>query len=177
MVETIKELLDAYKNKTLDSKEVIKYFLSRSKELQPTLNHYITIQEMDREIPEQAIPTAYKDIYSTKGVLTTCSSKMLSNYIPPYSATVVERLEKESFYSLGKLNSDAFAHGATGENSDYGATKNPYDLSLVPGGSSSGSAVAVASGSVLVALGSDTGSSIRNPASYTNTVGMKPTYG
>ncbi|NCT56079.1 Asp-tRNA(Asn)/Glu-tRNA(Gln) amidotransferase subunit GatA [bacterium] len=174
---TIKDLLGGYKNKKYSSKEVINLFAGRSKALQPKLNHYITLNEDLKNIPEQAIPIAYKDIFSTKGVKTTAASKILQNYVPPFSATVVERLENNNFYSLGKLNCDAFAHGASGENSDFGATKNPYDTSLISGGSSSGSAVAVASGSVLVATASDTGGSIRNPASYNNTVGIKPTYG
>jgi aspartyl-tRNA(Asn)/glutamyl-tRNA(Gln) amidotransferase subunit A len=177
MVKTIKELLKKYKNKDLSSKEVIAHFAKRSKEFQPKLNHYITLNEHLKDIPKNAIPVAHKDIFSTKGVKTTCASKVLENYIPPYSSTSVEKLEKENFYSLGKLNCDAFAHGSTGENSDFGATKNPYDLKRVAGGSSSGSAAAVASGSVLLSTATDTGGSIRVPSSFNNIVGIKPTYG
>lgn len=174
---TIKDLLKGYKNKEYSSKEVISLFAKRSKDLQPKLNHYITLNEGLKDIPDQAIPIAYKDIFSTKDVKTTAASQILENYVPPFSATVVEKLERQNFYNLGKLNCDAFAHGGAGENSDFGPTKNPYNLELVPGGSSSGSAVAVASGSSLVAMATDTGGSIRNPASYTNTVGIKPSYG
>jgi aspartyl-tRNA(Asn)/glutamyl-tRNA(Gln) amidotransferase subunit A len=177
MVETIKDLLTGYKQKKFSPKEIVEHFANVSKTTQSTLNHYITLTEDFSSIPQNAIPIAYKDIFSTKDVKTTCASNMLKNYVPPYSATSVKRLEEKNFFSLGKLNCDAFAHGATGENSDFGATKNPYDTSLVAGGSSSGSAAVVASGGALVAMASDTGGSIRNPASFNNVVGIKPTYG
>ena len=174
---TIKDLLQGYKNREYSSKEVIELFAGRSKDLQPKLNHYITLNKNLKDIPDQAIPVAYKDIFSTKNVKTTAASKILQNYIPPFSATVIEKLENSNFYSLGKLNCDAFAHGASGENSDFGATKNPYDTSLISGGSSSGSAVAVASGSVLVATATDTGGSVRVPASNCSIYGYRPSYG
>ncbi|PIR43350.1 Asp-tRNA(Asn)/Glu-tRNA(Gln) amidotransferase GatCAB subunit A [candidate division WWE3 bacterium CG10_big_fil_rev_8_21_14_0_10_32_10] len=174
---TIKDLLKGYKKKEYSSVDVIKHFGSVSKSLQIKLNHYITLNEDLKNIPKNAIPIAYKDIYSTKGIKTTAASKILDNYVPPFSATSIKKLEENNFYSLGKLNCDAFAHGSSGENSDYGPTKNPYNLSKVPGGSSSGSAVAVSSLSALVAMATDTGGSIRCPANYTNTVGIKPTYG
>ena len=175
-MNTIKDLLKLYKNKNTSSKDVIEHFLNISKKLQPKLNHYITIKE-DKELPKNAIPIAHKDIFSTKGLKTTCASKILKNYVPPFNATVVKKLKKNNFYSLGKLNLDAFAHGSTGENSDFGPTLNPYDTKKVAGGSSSGSAVAVSSGSILCATATDTGGSIRTPASFNNVVGIKPTYG
>jgi len=177
MVETIKDLLHGYKDKKYSSKEVIEYFYNVSKNLQPILNHYVNLVEDLKDIPDKAIPIAYKDIYSTKNFKSTAASNILKNYAPPFNATSVERLKNKDFYMLGKLNLDAFAHGATGENSDFGPVKNPYSLKHVSGGSSSGSAAAVSSGSVLVATATDTGGSIRNPASFNNVVGIKPTYG
>lgn len=123
------------------------------------------------------LPIGYKDAFTTKGIPTTAASKVLSGYIPPFSATAVERLDGSGAIGVVKTNMDAWAHGSSGENSDYGPAKNPYDPTRTPGGSSSGSAAAVASGEVLAATGTDTGGSIRLPAAFTNTVGLKPTYG
>ncbi len=123
------------------------------------------------------LPIGYKDAFTTRGVPTTAASKVLEGYIPPFSATAVERLDESGAIGVVKTNMDAWAHGSSGENSDFGPAKNPYDLSRTPGGSSSGSAAAVASGEVLAATGTDTGGSIRLPAAFTNTVGLKPTYG
>lgn len=118
-----------------------------------------------------------KDLYTTDALRTTAGSKIIEHYIPPFDATVVRKYKEAGAIFLGKTNEDAWGHGSSGENSDYGPTRNPYDLDRVPGGSSSGSGAAVASGECLLATGTDTGSSVRLPAAYCNLVGLKPTYG
>ncbi len=179
---TIRDIIEGYEKHKFTSQELFTDILNYIEKNDLELNAFITKRAKEQILVEltnipMAIPIAHKDIYSTKGLQTTAASNILKGYIPPFNATSVERLAKNNFVTIGKLNCDAFAHGATGENSDYGPTLNPYDLTKTPGGSSSGSAAAVAAGFVPVATGTDTGGSIRLPASFTNTVGIKPTYG
>jgi aspartyl-tRNA(Asn)/glutamyl-tRNA(Gln) amidotransferase subunit A len=169
-----------------------KLCLQNIKEKDENLNAFITVNEEDalqkakesddlyvsgQQGPLQGIPIALKDIFLTKGLRTTAASLVLDDYIPQYDGTVVKKLKDAGAVIIGKTNLDAWAHGSSGENSQFGFTKNPYNPDFVPGGSSSGSAVSVASEFALGATGSDTGGSIRLPASFTNTVGLKPTYG
>lgn len=189
---TIKEAQEKLTNKEFSSVELTKAYLEQIKSHNESLNAFLTISEKgaleqaeraDARIakgestPLLGIPLALKDIYVTKGMRTTAASKVLENFVPSYDGTVVAKLKDAGAVILGKTNLDAWAHGSSGENSDFGPTKNPYNQEYVPGGSSSGSSVAIAANMALAASGTDTGGSIRLPASFCNVVGLKPTYG
>lgn len=190
---TLSELRQKLDDKEVSSVELTKYFLERVKAQNPELNAFITItedealvqaQEADEFIAEPGgnpllcgIPFAAKDLFLTKGIRTTAASKILDNYIPPYDSTVIAKLKEQKAVLIGKTNLDQFAHGSSGETSFYGATKNPWDKTRMPGGSSSGSAASVAAGIAPWALATETGGSIRQPASLTGVSGWKPTYG
>ncbi|OGM05524.1 glutaminyl-tRNA synthase (glutamine-hydrolyzing) subunit A [Candidatus Woesebacteria bacterium GWB1_43_5] len=141
------------------------------------IGRYKNIEEARKDFPLFGVVVAHKDLFLTRGVRTTAGSKLLTDYMPQYSASVVNRLEDAGAIMIGKVNCDAWAHGSSGENSDFGSTKNPWNEEYVPGGSSSGSGAAVASGLSAIATGTDTGGSIRMPASFCGVVGLKPTYG
>lgn len=190
---TIKDTATLISSKEIKASELTQAFLKRAHDLNEKLNCYLTITddiaiESARRVDEliadnqklsplAGIPVGIKDLFSTRGIKTTAASKVLDNYIPPYDATVVGKLREAKSIFIGKTNLDAWAHGSSGENSDFGPTRNPYDLTKVPGGSSSGSAAALAAGACLMATGTDTGGSIRLPAAFCNLVGLKPTYG
>jgi len=194
--KTISQITTELACKKYSVTELIKEYLDRIKSENPKLNAFITItekealqeaQEADKtlsqnpniflEKPLLGVPLAHKDLFLTKNIKTTAGSRLLENYLPQYSATVVKKLSKAGAISLGKLNCDAWAHGASGENSDFGPTINPADPTRVSGGSSSGSAAAVAADLVTFATGTDTGGSTRQPACFCGVIGLKPTYG
>lgn len=180
------ELSDLIKNGQITHEEIFIYFLERTKKYNAELNAFITLPKQSHpQISQWAthpdicagLPIAVKDLFCERGIRTTAWSKMLENFVPPYESTVSERMKQAGFVSFGKTNLDEFAMGWSGENSAFGPAKNPWDITRVPGGSSSWSAVAVAAWLVPAALGTDTGGSIRQPASMCGIVGFKPWYG
>jgi aspartyl-tRNA(Asn)/glutamyl-tRNA(Gln) amidotransferase subunit A len=189
---SLSELSEQLRRRAISAVELTESVLAQIERLEPHLRAYITLTpELAREQARQAqarldagewnpllgIPVAIKDNISTRGVRTTCASRILYNYVPPYDATVVARLKAAGAVLVGKTNMDEFAMGSSTEYSAFHPTHNPWDLERVPGGSSGGSAAAVAAHMAVAALGSDTGGSIRQPAAYCGVVGLKPTYG
>jgi aspartyl-tRNA(Asn)/glutamyl-tRNA(Gln) amidotransferase subunit A len=189
---SITEAKTGLQKKEFSSVELTKACLERIKRTESKLNAFVTVTEEiaiekakaadellknGENKPLLGIPLAVKDNNSTKGVITTASSKVLENYIPPYNATLVDHLEHAGYVLLGKTNLDAWAHGSSTETSDFGATKNPWDIEKLPGGSSGGSAAAIAADQAIGAIGTETAGSIRQPAAWCGIVGLKPTYG
>jgi len=180
------------RNKEVTSVELTRAFLERIGSVDPSINAYLTVTaeqaledaaRADRRLAEgqgaelTGIPLALKDIFITEGVRTTCASRILENFVPPYDGTAVAKLKEQGAVLLGKLNMDEFAMGSSNENSAFGAVKNPWNLDYVPGGSSGGSAACIAARLAAATLGTDTGGSIRQPAANCGVVGLKPTYG
>jgi aspartyl-tRNA(Asn)/glutamyl-tRNA(Gln) amidotransferase subunit A len=189
---TIHELQKKLRSGDTTPAEVVESVIERIDEVEDRIHSYITLMKdsaredarrADKDIrtgkarPLTGIPIAVKDLICTRGIRTTCGSKILHNFIPPYDATVVEKLRDAGAVIIGKTNMDEFAMGSSTETSHFGVTRNPWDLERIPGGSSGGSATAVAADECIASLGSDTGGSIRQPAALCDVVGMKPTYG
>jgi aspartyl-tRNA(Asn)/glutamyl-tRNA(Gln) amidotransferase subunit A len=190
---TAKEIIQKIASNEVSAEECVQAVFERIHTLEDKINAYVTLveeealnkaKEIDRKVSDgkpvgrlAGVAIAVKDAICTQGILTTCSSRMLKNFVPPYDAEVIERIKREDGVIIGKTNMDEFAMGSSTETSYFGPTRNPWDLSRVPGGSSGGSAACIATDEAILALGTDTGGSIRCPASYCSVVGLKPTYG
>ncbi len=190
---TIKEISKGLRKKDFSCEEITAFYLNNIKKKDKKLHAFLTVTDdsalsqakaIDQKIRKggelkslEGIPAAIKDNIITKGVKTTASSKILENYVPPFDATVIAKLKKDNYLLLGKTNCDEFAMGSSTEHSAFGPTKNPWDTSRVPGGSSGGSAAAVAANGCVYALGTDTAGSVRQPAAFCGLIGLKPTYG
>jgi aspartyl-tRNA(Asn)/glutamyl-tRNA(Gln) amidotransferase subunit A len=190
--KSVAQLAAGLRDKQFSSVELSRCFLDRIASLNPACNSFVTVDDnavlaaaeaADERIaagtaaPLTGIPIAHKDVFCTEGLRSSCGSRMLDNFVPPYSATLIENFNRDGAVILGKTNMDEFAMGSSNENSYYGAVANPWDTSLVPGGSSGGSAAAVAALLAPAATGTDTGGSIRQPAAFCGITGIKPTYG
>ena len=189
---TLTEAIEGLKKKKFSSVEITEATIKRIKQVEPKINAFVTVTEKEAlvraknaddaiangvDLPLLGVPFVIKDNFSTQGTKTTASSKLLDSYIPPFDSTVVKKLKDAGIVMIGKANMDAWAHGSSTETSDYGATKNPWNVNHLPGGSSGGSAAAVAADETIAAIGSETAGSIRQPASWCGIVGLKPTYG
>jgi aspartyl-tRNA(Asn)/glutamyl-tRNA(Gln) amidotransferase subunit A len=189
---TVAQTLADFKAKKYSSVELTKAYLKRIKEVDGKVHAFVTVTEEEalknakdadalrskgNESPLLGIPFSFKDNFSTNGIRTTASSKVLDNYIPPFDATVVAKLKAAGIVLLGKTNMDAWAHGSSTETSDYGSSRNPWNTNHLPGGSSGGAAASMAADETLAAIGSETAGSIRQPAGWCGVVGLKPTYG